>query len=106
MNEREDFLKWVETDLRSAEVAIHNGDADPRRALWSTQDPVTVFGAWMTGTTAADAESIFHRLAQQVSHCTAFAYDVLAADAARGFSYTARTERHSATFDSEPLTLT
>jgi ketosteroid isomerase-like protein len=106
MNEREDFLKWVETELRSAEVAIHNGDADPRRALWSTQDPVTVFGAWMTGTTAAEAESIFHRLEQQFSDCTSFTYDVISADAVGDFAYTVGYERTSAAWDGEPRTYT
>jgi hypothetical protein len=27
--------------LYDAEVALHNGDAAPRRALWSSNDPVT-----------------------------------------------------------------
>ena len=35
MTEREDFLAWIKTTLHEAEVALHNGDAAPRRALWS-----------------------------------------------------------------------
>ncbi|MFF5756856.1 hypothetical protein ACFY7A_15585 [Streptomyces longwoodensis] len=45
MNERDDFLAWVGSDLYAAELALHNGDAEPRRALWSRREPVSVLGA-------------------------------------------------------------
>lgn len=45
MTEREDFLTWVRTTLRDAEIAMHNGDAGPRRAIWSRNEPVSVLGA-------------------------------------------------------------
>lgn len=45
VSDRDDFLTWVRTTLREAEIAIHNGDADPRRAIWSRNEPVSVFGA-------------------------------------------------------------
>ncbi|WP_268815682.1 hypothetical protein [Arthrobacter sp. SLBN-83] len=32
MSDRDDFLQWVRTTLHDAEVALHNGDANPRRA--------------------------------------------------------------------------
>jgi hypothetical protein len=72
MSERAEFLKWVDSELRDAEVAIHNGDGDPRRAIWSTQDPVILFGAWKSATTAAGAEEVFHRLEQDFSDCTSY----------------------------------
>jgi hypothetical protein len=31
MTDRDDFLRWVKTELYEAELALHNGDADPRR---------------------------------------------------------------------------
>jgi hypothetical protein len=46
MTERDDFLAWVKTTLYAAEFALHNGDAAPRRALWSRTEPVSVLGAW------------------------------------------------------------
>jgi hypothetical protein len=33
MSDRDDFLTWVRTVLRDAEVSIHDGDAAPRRAI-------------------------------------------------------------------------
>jgi hypothetical protein len=44
MSDRDDFLTWVKGDLHDAEVALHNGDAAPRRALWSRNEPVSVLG--------------------------------------------------------------
>src|SRR5690242_640475 len=46
MSDRDDFLTWVETVLYEAELAIHNGDASPRRAIWSRNEPVSVLGAF------------------------------------------------------------
>jgi hypothetical protein len=43
---RDEFLVWVETTLYEAELALHNGDAGPRRAIWSGSEPVSVCGAW------------------------------------------------------------
>ena len=45
MSDRDDFVKWVESDLYQAELALHNGDPAPRRALWSRNEPVSVLGA-------------------------------------------------------------
>ena len=33
MTDRDDFLAWVKTALYDAELALHNGDPGPRRAL-------------------------------------------------------------------------
>jgi hypothetical protein len=46
MSDRDDFLTWVKTVLYEAEAALHNGDAAPRRAIWSRSEPVSVLGAW------------------------------------------------------------
>ncbi|MCQ6272184.1 hypothetical protein M8J71_17105 [Pseudarthrobacter sp. R1] len=46
MADSDDFLAWVRTALYKAELAIHNGDAGPRRAIWSHNEPVSVLGAW------------------------------------------------------------
>jgi len=46
MTDRDDFLLWVETALYEAELALHNGDAGPRRAIWSRCDQPER-SAWM-----------------------------------------------------------
>ena len=45
MTDRDDFLAWVKTTLYEAELALHNGDAAPRRAIWSRNEPVSILGA-------------------------------------------------------------
>lgn len=46
MSELDDFLTNTIKRQIKAEEAIHNGDPLPRLEMWSTKDPVTLFGAW------------------------------------------------------------
>jgi len=48
MIEGDDFLAAVLPRQHEAELALHNGDARPRKMLWSHTDPVTVLGAART----------------------------------------------------------
>ena len=41
MTDRDDFLAWVKSALYEAELALHNGDSSPRRALWSKRSRPT-----------------------------------------------------------------
>jgi ketosteroid isomerase-like protein len=102
MTEREDFLEWVETRLRDAEVALHNGDAGPRRAIWSERDPITVLGAWLTGTSHAEAEEIFGRLEASFSDCTSYTHEVVSADVSGDLAYTVGYEHTAASWQGEP----
>ena len=43
MTDRDEFLAWINSALYEAEFA--NGDAAPRRALWSTEEPVNAVPA-------------------------------------------------------------
>jgi ketosteroid isomerase-like protein len=106
MSARTDFLQWFGTEWRDAEVALHNGDAGPRRELWSTDDPVTVFGAWKTGVTAADADAIFRQLEKSFSDCTSYDFELVSADVAGEFAYTIGYEHTSASVNGEPRTYT
>ncbi|TCC56558.1 nuclear transport factor 2 family protein [Kribbella pittospori] len=102
MSERDDFLDWVGTQLREAEVALLNGDAGPRRAIWSVRDPVTVFGAWMTGTTASAAEEIFGRLEKNFTDCTSYTFELLSADVSGDVGYTIGYEHVGVRWEGEP----
>ena len=46
MDELDDFLTNILNRQTIAEEAIHNGDPKPRLEMWSTKDPLTLFGAW------------------------------------------------------------
>ena len=64
MSDRDDFLTWVGTRLRDAEKALHDGDAEPRRALWSRREPVTVLGAWQNAVGHPAVDELFDMLEQ------------------------------------------
>src|ERR1700684_3675948 len=46
MSELDDFRTVTLARFAEAERALHDGDPEPRLAMWSDQDPVTLFGAW------------------------------------------------------------
>jgi hypothetical protein len=60
MTDRDEFLTWVNTALYDAERALHNGEAAPRRALWSRNEPVSVLGAWRNANGPTEARRALH----------------------------------------------
>jgi hypothetical protein len=51
-----------------AEEALHRGDVAPRIEMWSTHDPVTLFGAWGPCKSGWDeASRTFHWVASRFS---------------------------------------
>lgn len=106
MSEREEFLTWLNTALRNAEVAVHNGDASPRRAIWSRNDPVTVLGAWRNASGQAELHELFAHLAASFSDCTAYEFELLEAEVLGDVAYTVGFEHTSASVDGVPRTYT
>ena len=106
MSERDDFLAWVRSELRNAEIALLAGDADPRRTIWSRQEPVTVFGAWKNAVGPHEVQELFSALEQIFSGCTSFDFEIVAADVAGDLAYTVGYERVQATVNGEDRTFT
>ena len=77
------------------ELAIHNGDAEPRAAIWSHSEPVTLFGAEVTATGWADVSRVVRHLAERLSDCTSYEYEVIAAGVSGDAGYTVGYERSS-----------
>ncbi|MGO4246550.1 hypothetical protein AB4Y87_04990 [Paenarthrobacter sp. RAF54_2] len=63
MTENDEFLAWVRTTLYQAEVALLNGDSAPRRAIWSSHEPVSVLGAWRNAVGQEEVGRLFTDLA-------------------------------------------
>ena len=61
------FLSEVVPRLRQDVEALHDGDIGPRMALWSHREPVTLFGAALSGQGWAELEPLFERLATTFS---------------------------------------
>ncbi len=96
MSERDDFLASTVSRQVQAETAIHNGDAAPRMAMWSTKDPVTLFGAMKTNSGWADVSSTFRWLASRFSDCTSYDLELVAAGTSGDLAYTVGYEHTTA----------
>jgi ketosteroid isomerase-like protein len=106
LSDRDDFLEWVRTRLHDAELALHNGDAAPRLAIWSTKEPVTVLGAWESATNYRETNDLFAALEETFSDCTSFSFELIAADVVGDMAYTVGYEHTQASVDGEPRTYT
>jgi ketosteroid isomerase-like protein len=106
VTEREEFITWVHSVLRDAEIAVHNGDAGPRRAIWSRNDPVTVLGAWKNASGQQELDQLFNHLASSFSNCTSFEFELLEAEVRGDTAYTVGIEHTSASVNGVPRTYT
>jgi ketosteroid isomerase-like protein len=92
MAEVDEFLNSTLPRLREADTALQDGDARLRIAMWSTNDPVTVFGAARSATGWSEIKPAFEALASRFSQCEAWEYDVIAADVSGDLAYIVGTE--------------
>lgn len=104
--ETERFLAEMLPQQRAAEQALHNGDVEPRLALWSRTDPVTLFGAMMSASGWADLEPTFHKVAAMFSESSEYQFEVTAAGASGDLAYTVGYEHNRVKVNGEPGTYT
>ncbi len=97
------FLEWLRTEHRQAGLALHDGDAAPKLALWSRAEPMTLFGAfWFEAVNADEARVALGRLAERFSDCTEYAEDLIAYGVSGDLAYTVGLERAAMRVDGEP----
>jgi ketosteroid isomerase-like protein len=106
MTERQEFLAWVQSVLKDAEIAVHNGDAGPRRAIWSRNDPVSVLGAWRNASGQQELDELFTHLAGSFSECTSYEFELLEAEVHADTAYTVGFEHTSTSVNGAPQTYT
>lgn len=104
--ETEDFLADMLPRQQAAEQAIHNGDVEPRLALWSRQDPVTLYGAKLAGSGWADLETKFREVASWFADSVAYKFEVVAAGASGDLAYTVGYEHNDVSVSGQPSTYT
>ena len=68
MSDLDDFLTPTLARQIEAEQALINGDPGPRLAMWSAQEPVTVFGAEKTVIGSEEAREVFHWPLPDLTH--------------------------------------
>jgi ketosteroid isomerase-like protein len=102
MADDEEFLHWFETTWRDAEVALHDGDAGPRNEIWSTREPVTLFGAWLNATNADEAREVFRRLGESFSDAVDERVELVAHGLSGELAYTVHREHTATTVNGVP----
>lgn len=106
MSERQEFVNWVQSILRDAEIALHNGDAEPRRDIWSRSEPVSVLGAWQNASGQQELDELFAVLAESFSDCMSYEFELLEAEVRGDTAYTVGFEHTTASVNGEPRTYT
>ncbi len=103
MSELDDFLTPTLARQLEAEKALHNGDPEPRLAMWSTQDPVTVLGAVRSASGREEVSQLFRWLGAHFSDCTSYRFELVTAGVGADLAYTAGYEHTSASWDGVPM---
>ena len=79
---------------------------EPRLALWSRNDPVSLYGAKLSGSGWADLEPMFHTVASWFSGAVDYQFEVIAAGASGDLAYTVGYEHNRTSVDGQPRTYT
>jgi|SRR5215217_998760 hypothetical protein len=106
MTDRDDFLAWVKSTLYEAELAIHNGDTAPRRAIWSRNEPLSILGAWRNAYGQHEVDEAFTFLERSFSDCTSYTFELQAYEVVADMAYTAGLEHISTSIDGQPRSFT
>jgi len=88
--------------LSEADLALHNGDARPRKQLWSHEAPVTLFGAVETGNGWDEVGQIFDWLASRFSNCKSNRQEVIAAETSGDLAYVVAIEHTTVSMGGAP----
>ncbi|MBD1543604.1 nuclear transport factor 2 family protein [Arthrobacter sp. IA7] len=102
MADTDDFLSWVRSSLYEAELALHNGDAEPRRAIWSRKEPVSILGAWQNCFGQREVHDVFASLERRFANCTSYEFELLSHGVVGDMAYTVGMEHISTSVDAEP----
>ena len=102
MGEVEEFLAATLPQLEEADTALHSGNPGLRSAMWSHQDPVTLFGAAVTKNGWAEIGPTFEWLASNFSNCESFEYEVVAAGVSGDLAYIVGIEHTTASVGGAP----
>jgi hypothetical protein len=98
VDDKAEFVEALVAPMKAADDALHSGDAGPRKALWSTNEPVSVFGAAMSATGPVEIEATFDWLASRFTGFESAEWEVLSADVSGDLAYVVAIE-HTTRFD-------
>ncbi len=91
----------------AAEHAMHQGGAEPRLAIWSRHDPVSLFGAAVPIRTGwPDVSRTFRWVASRFSDSADYRFDVVAAGTSGDLAYTIGFEHNTVRINGKPTSYT
>jgi ketosteroid isomerase-like protein len=104
MSGLDDFLTNILNRQTKAEEAIHNGDPVPRLEMWSTKDPLTLFGAWGPCKSGREEVARISKwVASRFSNCSEYNFEVVAAGVSGDLAYTVGYEHSKRSLDGGPV---
>ena len=102
MDDKAEFLEALVARMKAADDALHSGDAGPRKMLWSTKEPVSVFGAAMSATGPVETGATFDWLASRFTGFESAAWEVLSADVSGDLAYVVAIEHTTGSIGGAP----
>jgi ketosteroid isomerase-like protein len=88
--------------MKAADDALHSGDAGPRKALFSTKEPVTVFGAAMSATGPVETQTLFDWVASRFTCFESAEWEILSADVSGDLAYVVAIEHTTVSIAGAP----
>ena len=101
----EEFLSSGHERQIDAAIALHDGEAEPWIAMWSNQEPVSLFGALApveAGRAAIEEASRW--LASRFSDSRSFDSELVAVEVSNDLAYTVCLERSEFALEGKPVT--
>ena len=104
MTEVQEFLDEVIPRQQAADDAIHRGDPEPRKALWSHDDPVTVLGAFGVAANGwPECSEVFDWLGEIFTDAESFELEIIAAGVSGDLAYTVGFETSVVSREGGPM---
>ena len=102
MDDKAELVQALVARMKAADDALHSGDAGPRKALWSTEEPVTVFGAAMSATGPVETQATFEWVASRFTSFESAEWEILAADVSGDLAYVVAIEHTTGSIGGAP----
>jgi ketosteroid isomerase-like protein len=102
VDDKAELVEALVARMKAADDALHSGDAGPRKALWSTKEPVTVFGAAMSATGPVETQATFDWVASRFTCFESAEWEILAADVSDDLAYVVAIEHTTGSIGGAP----
>lgn len=89
MSFQDEVLPLLQRDVE----ALHNGDAEPRKDMWSHNEPLVLFGAAMGAVGWTEIEQVFDTIAKWFHGSSSLDIEVVAAESSGDIGYVCAIER-------------